>query len=115
MPDVSITGLRLKSMLQGPVFWWHAIWSMGQARAAPGNISAGARTINGIHHTLTVWDSEAAMRSYPTTARILPRCVPCTAWRPARRRGITQRHRPAARMFTRSGRTGDGPSDPEPP
>jgi len=68
MPDVSITGLRLKSVLQGPVFWWHAIWSMGQARAAPGNISARARTINGTHHTLTVWDSEAAMRALHGTS-----------------------------------------------
>jgi hypothetical protein len=64
MPYVSITGLQLKSVLNAPAFWWHAVRSMGQAQAAPGNISAEARTINGIHHTLTVWESEAAMRAY---------------------------------------------------
>jgi quinol monooxygenase YgiN len=32
--------------------------------AAPGNIKAEARTINGVHHTLSVWADEAAMRAY---------------------------------------------------
>lgn len=67
MPYVSITGLRLNSVLNAPAFWWHAIRSMRQAEAAPGNISAEARTINGIHHTLTVWENEAAMRTYLTS------------------------------------------------
>jgi hypothetical protein len=64
MPYVSITGLRLKSIVHAPRFWWHAIRSMGQANAAPGNIKAEARTINGVHHTLSVWADEAAMRAY---------------------------------------------------
>jgi quinol monooxygenase YgiN len=67
MPYVSITGLKLNSVLHVPRFWYHAIRSMGQAQAAPGNISADARTINGIHHTLTVWQDEAAMRAYLTS------------------------------------------------
>ena len=37
---------------------------MSQARSAPGNISATAATINGIHHTLSVWKSEKHMREY---------------------------------------------------
>ena len=61
---VSITGLKLHGIMQAPKFWWHAIKSMAQAKRAPGNISADARTINGIHHTLSVWESEAAMRAY---------------------------------------------------
>jgi hypothetical protein len=64
MAYISITGLRLKSVLNGPAFWWHAIRSMQQAEDAPGNISAEARIINGIHHTLTVWENEAAMRAF---------------------------------------------------
>jgi hypothetical protein len=67
MVYVSITGLELKSVLHTPVFWWHAARSMGQAKAAPGLISADARQINGVHHTLTVWETEAAMRSYLVT------------------------------------------------
>lgn len=67
MVYVSITGLELKSVLHAPAFWWHAIRSMSQAQSAPGLLSADARQINGVHHTLTVWESEAAMRSYLIT------------------------------------------------
>lgn len=61
---VSITGLRLVSMRHAPRFWWHAIRSMRQAKRAPGNILAETRTIDGVHHTLSLWESEAAMRRY---------------------------------------------------
>ncbi|MEN9895173.1 MAG: hypothetical protein RIR97_1025 [Pseudomonadota bacterium] len=64
MVYVSITGLKLNRFFHSPRFWWLAIRSMRQALAAPGNISASAQTINGIHHTLTVWTDEAAMRAY---------------------------------------------------
>lgn len=67
MVYVSITGLKLKSLLHAPAFWWHAIRSMGQAQSAPGLISADARQINGIHHTLTIWETEVAMRAYLVT------------------------------------------------
>jgi hypothetical protein len=67
MVYVSITGLKLKSLVNAPAFWWHAIRSMRQAQSAPGLISAEARLINGIHHTLTVWETEAAMRAYLIT------------------------------------------------
>jgi hypothetical protein len=64
---VSITGLELKAARHSLRFWWHAIRSMGQARGAPGNISADARTINGVHHTRSVWTDETAMRHYLIT------------------------------------------------
>lgn len=34
---------------------------MAAARSSNGNISAGARTIKGVHHTLSVWQSRDAM------------------------------------------------------
>ncbi len=40
---------------------------MQQAYAASGLIRAQARKIGGVHHTLTVWDSEASMRAYLVT------------------------------------------------
>jgi hypothetical protein len=40
---------------------------MRQAYAASGLIRAQARKIGGVHHTLTVWESEAAMRAYLVT------------------------------------------------
>ena len=63
---ISITGLRLKRIWHAPVFWTHAIRSMAQARAAAGNIRADARTIAGVHHTLSVWTDRAAMRAFLT-------------------------------------------------
>jgi hypothetical protein len=64
MAYVSITGLRLKSAFHTPRFMWHAIRSMSQAQGAPGNILADARLIEGVHHTLSVWQDKTAMRTY---------------------------------------------------
>jgi hypothetical protein len=61
---ISITGLKLKSVLSAPKFWLHAIPSMVQAQSAQGNLKAEAQTINHVHHTLTVWISDEAMRAY---------------------------------------------------
>ncbi len=68
---VSITGLRLKGIRHAPRFWWHALGSMRQALQAPGNISAEARTIEGVHHTLSAWVDEASMRAYLVNERHL--------------------------------------------
>jgi quinol monooxygenase YgiN len=61
---VSITGLQLKKIWYAPKFWRHAAASMSQAKSADGCLSADARTINGVHHTLTVWTSRKAMLAY---------------------------------------------------
>lgn len=61
---VSITGLRLRHAGLAPVFWWHAVSSMAQARAAEGNLSAQARRIDGVHHTVSVWRDREAMLAY---------------------------------------------------
>lgn len=76
---VSITGLQVRQVWHIPSFWLHAMKSMVQARKASGNISADARTINGIHHTLSVWTDKDAMRAYLTAGshlaamRLFPR------------------------------------------
>lgn len=76
---VSITGLQVRRLWHIPSFWSHAMKSMVQARSAPGNISANARTINGVHHTLSVWTDKDAMRAYLTAGphlaamRLFPR------------------------------------------
>lgn len=66
---VAITGLSLKGFWHGPRFWFHALRSMAQARRAPGNLLAEARTINGVHHTLTTWESKQAMRAFVYSAQ----------------------------------------------
>ncbi len=37
---------------------------MIQARRSPGNLHASARTVDGVRHTLTVWENETAMRRF---------------------------------------------------
>lgn len=61
---VSITGLRLKAPWHAPRFWYHATRSMAAAKSAKGCRHASARTIGGVHHTLTVWDDRNAMRKF---------------------------------------------------
>lgn len=61
---VVVTGLETNTIWHAPRFWWHAVRSMKQAKQAPGNLSAAAKTINGVHHTLTSWDSEEAMSAF---------------------------------------------------
>ena len=61
---VSITGLRIKRPWHTARFMWHAVRSMGQAKGADGNVSAESRTIDSVHHTLTVWRSERDMRAF---------------------------------------------------
>lgn len=61
---ISITGLQLRSSFQYLRFWYHAIPVMKQVRQAGGNVFADARTINGVHHTLTAWENELAMKRF---------------------------------------------------
>ena len=64
MVYVSVTGLRLRSARHLLRFYWHAMRSFRQARNAEGLLFADTRTIDGIHHTLTVWKDRAAMHAY---------------------------------------------------
>ncbi len=61
---VSITGLKIKRGWPTLRFWWLTVPAMRQAKSAPGNISADARLVDGVMHTLSVWESKAAMRAY---------------------------------------------------
>ena len=64
---ISITGLKVKSLLQAPLFWWHAIASGAQARSAAGNLFVEVRRIDGVQHTLTGWADRQAMRRFMTS------------------------------------------------
>ncbi|MEO1238131.1 MAG: hypothetical protein AAFW64_00425 [Pseudomonadota bacterium] len=71
---VSVTGLKLNAFWHAPRFWRMAGAAMAAARAAPGNIKAGARTIRGVHHTLSVWEDRDAMVGFvhgPVHARAI--------------------------------------------
>lgn len=68
MAFVSVTRLRLRSPLYLPAFFWYAIQSSAQAKRASGNLrTATRRQARNVFWTLTVWESEAAMRVYMTS------------------------------------------------
>lgn len=68
MALVSVTRLRLRSPLYLPIFFWYAIQSSAQAKQAPGNLRTATRRRPGnAFWTLTVWESESAMRNYMTS------------------------------------------------
>jgi len=64
---VSITGLRIRSNLHYPQFYRLAGAVMTQAKKSHGIIEVEARIINGIHHTLSIWESEYHMREFLLT------------------------------------------------
>ncbi len=61
---VSITGLRVRRFWHVPTFWRYAVASMAQAQKADGCLGAAAKTINGIHHTRSVWRDREDMRAF---------------------------------------------------
>lgn len=61
---VVVTGLKLRSWWRAPIFWRHALPSFRQAQRASGCLRARARTVAGVQHTLTVWETPAAARAY---------------------------------------------------
>ena len=64
---ISITGLRLKRIWYLPVFLRFAIPSHRQAERSPGCLMAEAKRINGVFHTLTVWNSRQEMRAFTSS------------------------------------------------
>ncbi len=61
---VSITGLQVRRFWHVPTFWRHAIASMAQAQRAEGCLGASARTINGVHHTRSIWRDRKDMLAF---------------------------------------------------
>jgi len=61
---VVVTGLRLRGWQHVPLFWWFALRSMHSPQRAPGLVSVDARTIEGIHCTVSVWRSGSAMAAF---------------------------------------------------
>ena len=61
---VSVTGLKTKGFFSSLYFWWLAVPCFRQARMAKGNLFCQTKTINGYHHTLTVWKSRKHMKHY---------------------------------------------------
>jgi len=67
MNRVSITRLRLRSVLYEIPFIWHAARSNAQAQRAEGCLAITVRRHQGAYWTLTVWKDSAALRAYMLT------------------------------------------------
>jgi heme-degrading monooxygenase HmoA len=61
---ISITGLRVKHIFKIFLFWNHAIKSKRQADKAAGMLQSEVQKINGIHHTITIWESKQHMKAF---------------------------------------------------
>lgn len=61
---VSVTGLKLKNKWAWFHFWRLAIPSFRQAQKAKGNLFCETKTINGVQHTLTAWQSRKHLKHY---------------------------------------------------
>ncbi len=61
---ISITGLRIRRLWHALTFWRHAVASMRQARKADGCLGASAKTIDGVHHTRSVWRTREDMLAF---------------------------------------------------
>ena len=64
---VSITGLKPRGILSFLIFARHAIPSKIQADSSKGILSVEVKTMDGIHHTLSVWESKEQMLAYLRT------------------------------------------------
>ncbi|MER3435296.1 MAG: hypothetical protein C4288_18265 [Leptolyngbya sp. ERB_1_1] len=65
MALISVTRLRVRSIRFLPVFLWYSFKSNNQAKHAPGNFASTVRAQgSNVFWTMTVWDSEASMRSF---------------------------------------------------
>lgn len=61
---VSVTGLKTKSFFSSIRFWYLTIPAFRAAQKSEGIIFCENKSLNGYHHTLTVWKSKSYMLEY---------------------------------------------------
>ncbi|MEM8919841.1 MAG: hypothetical protein AAGB25_00635 [Pseudomonadota bacterium] len=64
MPLTAIGGIRSRGGLKLAEFQVRAFLSLRQARKADGNLHAAVAIRHGLHFSLSVWDTPAAMKRY---------------------------------------------------
>lgn len=61
---VSVTGLRTKGFVAWVRFWMLAIPAFRAAQTAEGCLVCETKTLNGCHHTFTVWRDKISMMKF---------------------------------------------------
>ena len=64
MQYVSVTGLKTKGIVGWFRFWILTIPAFRAAQKADGCLICEATTLNGYHHTFTVWEDKTSMMKY---------------------------------------------------
>ena len=61
---VSVTALKAKGFLQAIWFWLLAVPAFRQIKSSAGVIFCEVKSVDGFHHTLTVWETKKDMRKF---------------------------------------------------
>ncbi len=61
---VSVTGLQVKKPWKYILFFWYAIPAFRQSKKAKGILFSEVRRVNGVEHTLTIWENKNRMLEY---------------------------------------------------
>ena len=61
---VSVTALKAKGFLSAIRFWLLAVPAFKQAKSSGGVLFCEVKSVDGFHHTLTVWETKKDMRKF---------------------------------------------------
>jgi len=61
---VSVTALKAKGFLLAIRFWFLAVPALKQAKSSAGVLFCEVKSVDGFHHTSTVWETKKDMRKF---------------------------------------------------
>jgi hypothetical protein len=61
---VSVTALKTKGFFSTIRFWLLAVPTFRQAKSSKGVLFCEVKTVDGFHHTLTVWETKKDMKKF---------------------------------------------------
>ena len=61
---VSVTGLKFNGFWSAVRFWLLAVPAFKQAKSSGGVLFCEVKSVDGFHHTLTVWETKKDMRKF---------------------------------------------------
>jgi hypothetical protein len=61
---VSVTALKANGFLAAIRFWLLAVPALKQAKSSAGVLFCEVKSVDGFHHTLTIWNTKKDMRKF---------------------------------------------------